>query len=125
FPYTGHLVFHFEIKGFDDKGLHPFIHVVFFQSIFGSNAACQGYPRTSLSSPRFVMRNLMFFWCSPVCMGRSIYIWIVPALFWVLLIFHTIWGLSNFLVLIFICFRSLGLMKLSVAPESTKTCLSA
>jgi hypothetical protein len=49
----------------------------------------------------------------------------VPALLCVPSIFQMVLGFLSCSILIFICFRSLVQMKLSVAPESTSTCLSA
>src|ERR1700735_3402498 len=49
----------------------------------------------------------------------------VPALLCVPSIFQMVWGLLNRSLPIFILLRILELIKLSVAPESTRTCLSA
>ena len=97
----------------------------FFQSIFGSNAASQGYPSTISSSPRSVTKNFMFLIIVPHRTWRSTKWVIFPDLFGVPSMFQTVRGFFNWSVPIFICFRTLVLMKLSVAPESTRISFSA
>src|ERR1700761_8226647 len=48
-----------------------------------------------------------------------------PTLLWVPSMFQIVLGFLRGSFLIFILFRSFSLMKFSVAPESTSTCLSA
>src|ERR1700761_7028965 len=96
-----------------------------FQFIFGWNAANQGNPRTILSSPKSVMRNRMSSVLFPHRIWRSTKSLMVPPLFRVASMFQMALGRGRGSFPIFILFRSLSLMKLSVAPESTRTCLSA
>ena len=97
----------------------------FFQSIFGSNATSQGYPSTILSSPRSVTKNFMSLLVVPHRTWRSTKWVIAPALLCIPSIFQMVHGFFNWSVLIFICFRTLVLMKLSVAPESMRISFSA
>src|SRR5882757_7187189 len=62
---------------------------------------------------------------SLTCTYRFTHSLIVPALLWVPSMFQMVLGDFNWSLPIFIRFRSFVLMKLSVAPESTSTCLSA
>ena len=55
----------------------------------GSNATCQGYPRTRCSPPRQVTRNLITFVSFPVLTSKSIYSFMVPAEFFVPSMFQT------------------------------------
>src|SRR5580693_1145416 len=71
------------------------------------------------------MRNLISLDQSPHLTRRSTKCVMWPDLLCVPSIFHMVRGLGRFSFPIFIRFRSLLLMKLSVAPESTRTCLSA
>jgi hypothetical protein len=96
-----------------------------FQSILGWNAANQGYPRMISSSPRSVTRNFMSSVLDPHRTWRSTKLVIVPALLWVPSMFQIALGFFRFRDPILNLFRSFVLMKLSVAPESTRTCLSA
>src|SRR6266702_2966416 len=92
-----------------------------FQSIFGWNAANQGYPRTSSSSPIWVTRKRISSFLGLTCTCRSTYSLIDPALLWVPSIFQMYRGFFRGIFPIFILLRSFSLMKLSVAPESTST----
>jgi hypothetical protein len=115
----------FQPKVLITKGCISSSRVAFFQSILGSNAASQGYPKTISSSPRSVMRNLISLDRSPHLTRRSTKCVMWPDLLCVPSIFHMVRGLGRFSFPIFIRFRSLLLIKLSVTPESTRTCLSA
>src|ERR1700744_213125 len=92
---------------------------------FGSNVANQGYPKIRSSCPRSVTRNLILFCFFPVCTLRSAYSTIRPALLFVPSIFQIFLGHSSFWVPSASLLISRGCMKLSVAPESTRICLSA
>ena len=67
----------------------------------------------------------MFCILSPHLTWRSTKSLMVPSLFRVASIFQMAHGLESRSFLIFILFKSFLLMKLSVAPESMRTCLSA
>ena len=99
-------------------------NMVFFQSIHGWNVAGQGYQRTISSSPRSVIKKCISCLLSPTRTSRFTHSQIVPALLWVLSMFQTVLGVFNWSFPILSLFRSLLLIKLSVAPESTRTCLS-
>ena len=92
---------------------------------FGSNVTSQGYPRIRSSCPRSVTRNLILFCFCPVCMLRSMYSVIRPALLFVPSMFQIFLVCSSFWVPSANLLISRGCMKLSVAPESTRICLSA
>src|SRR6266702_3034467 len=97
----------------------------FFQSILGWKAANQGYPKTSSSSPMWVTRKRISSFLGPTCTCRSTYSLIDPDLLWVPSIFQMYRGFFRDIFPIFILLRSLSLIKLSVAPESTRTSRSA
>ena len=99
--------------------------VAFFQSIFGWKAASHGYPRIISSSPMFETRNFMSLTSVPHRTCRSTNSFMVPDRLCVPSMFQMVRGCVNWSVPIFILLRSLVLIKLSVAPESTSTCLSA
>src|SRR6266702_2176984 len=92
-----------------------------FQSILGWNTANQGYPKTNSSSPIWVTRKHISSFLGLTCTCRSTYSLIDPALLWVPSIFQMYRCLESGSFPIFILLRSLLLMKLSVAPESTST----
>ena len=92
---------------------------------FGSNVASQGYPKIRSSCPRSVIRNLILFCFFPICMLRSTYSVILPALLLVTSIFQIFLEWSSFWVPRASLLTNQGCMKLSVAPESTRICLSA
>src|ERR1700692_471594 len=96
-----------------------------FQLMSGWNAASQGYPRIISSSPKSVTKNFMSSVFDPHRTWRSTKSVMAPALLCVPSIFQTVLGFFNLRLPIFICFRILVLIKLSVAPESTRTCFSA
>src|SRR6266581_4570087 len=96
-----------------------------FQSILGWKAANQGYPRTNSSSPMWVTKNRISSFLVPTCTCRSTYSLIDPALLWVPSIFQMYQGFFRGIFPIFILLRSLSLIKLSVALESTSTSHSA
>src|SRR6266581_1789442 len=100
-------------------------NIAFFQSILGWKAANQGYPKTNLSSPMWVTRKRISSFLGPTCTCRSTYSLIDPDLLWVPSIFQMYWGFFRGNFPIFILLRSFSLMKLSVAPESTRTSRSA
>ena len=92
---------------------------------FGSNVASQGYPKIRSSCPRSMIRNLILFCFSPVCTLRSTYSVILPALLLVPSMFHIFLDRSSFWVPRASLLISQGCIKLSVALESTRICLSA
>ena len=92
---------------------------------FGSNVGSQGYPKIRSSCPKSVIRNLILPWFFPVCTLRSTYSIIRPALLLVPSMFQIFLGCSSFWVPSASLLTSQGCMKLSVAPESTRICLSA
>ena len=92
---------------------------------FGSNVANQGYPNIRSSFPRSVIRNLILFCFFPICMLRSTYSVILPALLLVPSMFQIFLDRSSFWVPSTNLLICQGCMNLSVAPESTKICLSA
>src|SRR6267378_2611911 len=92
---------------------------------FGSNAACQGYPRTKCSFPKPVIKNLIILVSLPVRTSRSVYSFITPAVLVVPSMFHTFHGFSSSSVVTPSLFTNSGSMKLSVAPESVNVILSA
>ena len=83
----------------------------------------QGYPRTISSSPRSMIKKCISCLLSPTRTSKFTHSQIVPALLWVLLIFQMVLGVLSWSFPILSLFRSLLLMKLSVAPESMRTCL--
>ena len=91
----------------------------------GSNMANQGYPRIRSSCPRSVIRNHILACFFPVCMLRSTYSVICPALLLIPSMFQIFLDHSSFRVPSASLLTNRGFMKLSVAPESTKICLSA
>ena len=92
---------------------------------FGSNVASQGYPKIRSLCPRSVTRNLILFCFFPVCTLRSTYSVIRLALLFVPSIFQIFLARSSFWVPRASLLISRGCIKLSVAPESTRICLSA
>ena len=76
------------------------------------------------SSPRSVIKKCISCLLSLTHTSRFTHSRIVPDLLWVLSIFQTVLGFFNWSFPILSLFRSLLLIKLSVAPESTRTCLS-
>src|SRR6266404_5556424 len=92
---------------------------------FGSNAACQGYPRTRCSFPRPVIKNLIILVSFPVRTSKSVYSFITPAALVVPSMFHTFRGFSSCNVVTPNFLANSGSMKLSVAPESVSVILSA
>ena len=92
---------------------------------FGSKVESQGYPRMRSSPPRSVTRNLITSCRVPVQTSKSTQCVSAPALLVVPSIFQIFRGLSRTWLPRPSIFRSFGWMKLSVAPESTKMCLSA
>ena len=96
-----------------------------FQLNLGSKFASQGYPRIRSSFPRSVIRNLILACFCPVWMLRSTYFVIIPALLLVPSIFQIFRARSSGWVPSLSLRISLGSMKLSVAPESTRIFLSA
>src|SRR6266702_385562 len=100
-------------------------NTAFFRSILGWKAANQGYPKTSSSSPMWVTRKRISSFLGPTCTCRSTYSLIDPDLLWVPSIFQMYWGFFRGIFPIFILLRSFSLMKLSVAPELTRTSRSA
>ena len=92
---------------------------------FGSNVANQGYPKIRSSCPRSITRNLILFCFCPVCTLRSTYSIILLALLLVPSMFQIFLGRSSFWVPSANLLISQGCTKLSIAPESTRICLSA
>ena len=92
-----------------------------FQSISGWNVANQGYPSMISSSPRSVTKNRISSILGPHRTWRSMKLVMAPALLCVPSIFQMVLGFGSFRLPIFINFRTLVLIKLSVAPESTST----
>jgi hypothetical protein len=80
---------------------------------------------TPVTHYRSVMRNLISLDRSPHLTRRSTKCVMWPDLLCVPSIFQMVRGFGRFNFPIFILLRSLLLMKLSVAPESMRTCLSA
>src|SRR6201996_1355341 len=99
--------------------------VASFQLIFGWNAANHGYPRTISSPPRSVTKKRICSFWFPHRICKSTKLLICPALLCVPSMFQIVLGFLSESFPIFILFRSFSLMKFSVAPESTSTCLSA
>ena len=91
----------------------------------GSSVASQGYPKIRSSCPRSVIRNLILVCFFPVCMLRSMYLVIRPALLLVPSMFQIFHDHLSFWVPSASLQTSWGCIKLSVAPESTRICLSA
>ena len=92
-----------------------------FQSISGWNVANQGYPRMISSSPRSVTKNHISLTLGPHQTWRSTKLVMAPALLCVPSIFQMVLSFGSFRLLIFMYFRTMVLMKLSVASESTRT----
>src|ERR1700761_6121749 len=91
---------------------------------WGSNVVSQGYPRIRSSFPRLVTRNRITSSLFPVRTDRSTYCVSIPARLLVPSIFQIFRGLSRSRVPSPSRVISLGSMKLSVTPESTKILLS-
>ena len=91
----------------------------------GLKIASQGYPRIRSSVPRSVMRNLICLVLPSVWTWRSTNSEIIPALFAVPSIFQIFLSCVRCWVPSPSHWMSQGWMKLSVAPESTRICLSA
>ena len=106
------------------KGCSSLSSMVFFQLMHGWKVASQGYPRTISFSPRCMIKKCISCLLSQTCGSTFTHSWIVPALLRELSMFQTVLGVLSWSFPILDLFRSLLLMKLSVAPESTKTCLS-
>ena len=91
----------------------------------GSKTANQGYPKIRSSVPRSVTRNLICSILPCVWTWRSTNSEIIPALLAVPSIFQIFLSCGRCWVPSPNCRMSWGWMKLSVAPESTRICLSA
>ena len=91
------------------------------ESISGWNTANQGYPRIISSSPRSITRNCISLTLGPHQTWRSTKSVMVPALLCVPSIFQMVLGFGSFRLPIFMYFRILVLIKLSMAPESMRT----
>ena len=92
-----------------------------FQSISGWNTANQGYPRMISSSPRSVTKNHISSTLGSHQTWRLMKLVMAPALLCIPSIFQMVLGFGSFRLPIFMNFRTLVLIKLSVAPESTST----
>ena len=91
----------------------------------GSKFTSQGYPKIRSSFPRSIIKNLILACFCPGWMLRSTYFVISPALLLVPSIFQIFWAHSRLWVPSLSLWISLGSMKLSVAPESTRMFLLA
>ena len=91
---------------------------------WGSKVVSHGYPKIRSSLPRLVTKNLIVSSLFPVRIERSTYWVSMPAWLLVLSMFQIFRGLSKGWVPNPRRVMSLGSMKLSVAPESTKLRLS-
>src|SRR6266702_4463718 len=91
----------------------------------GSKAVSQGYPRITSSLPRFVIRKRRVFVSVPVRTCKSVKCLIAPSWLWVPSTFHILIGVSTGRYPIRSRWSRFFEMKLSVAPESTRTSLSA
>ena len=114
-----------QFNDFTITGRYSVSMVPSAQPNFGSNVASQGYPKIRSLCPRSVTRNLILFCFCPVCTLRSTYsvirpaLLLVPSMFQIFLVRSSLWVPSASLLI------SQGCMKLLVAPESTRICLSA
>ena len=114
-----------QFNDFTITGRYSVSMVPSAQLNFGSNVASQGYPKIRSSCPRSVTRNLILFCFCPVCMLKSMYSVIRPALLFIPSIFQIFLVRSSFWVPKASLLISRGCMKLSVAPESTRIYLLA
>jgi hypothetical protein len=92
---------------------------------FGSKVASHGYPRSTSSCPMSVTRNHISLFFPLVCIFKSRKCVIIPDLFVVLSMLNIFLGFGSSCNPNPILFANTGCMKLSVAPKSTNTFLSA
>src|SRR6266702_27910 len=106
-------------------GWYCLSNVASFQWIAGSNAMSQGYPRITSSFPRFVSRNRRTLVSAPVRTCRSVKWVIFPSWLCVPSTFQILRGTPSGSDVILSRWSRFLHMKLSVAPESMRTSLSA